>query len=449
MSKSNNHNLAGRFVRDRYGSPTTLRYYRQDWWVWSQGRYRVQSDDNITARMAIWLHEEEEDSRVAAIRELRNAVRSLPYVSVDDSQDMPLYIEVDHYDSTSNYLAFRDCLLDLDVLASEGSRSIRLAPNPNWFSPVVMGYNWDPEAECPQFHALLDKVVPDKPTQDVIQEFFGCCLTKDTSFRSMMILYGESGTGKSTLSNILGAVIGAENRSAVPLECFWDRFAPHQMVGKLVNFCGDSNKIDRLAEGVIKRFTGGDDILVDRKYKQPVTLKMTAKIVVATNIFPQVQDTSEALWKRFIVVPMDVVIPDHEVDRSLLGSDKTDWPLRKELPGIFNWAIEGLKRLRRQKHFTVSQQLVQAKAQVRYENCSLTQFVDERCVADSSCSETTKRFMHEYVCYCKGEELKPLNSVQVGRVLRKLIPGVEKRRLGSRGQQQMHYVGIRIIVPRD
>lgn len=449
MSRDDRYqHLAARFVKDRYGNPSTLRYYRQEWWVWTKGRYQVQSDSNIQARMKNWLNEENEVAREVAVKELRAEVMALPNVMVDDSLDMPLYIGVDHYDTTCNYLAFQDQLIDLDVLAAYAAIGPRLNPTPNWFSPVVLNYRYDPLASCPRFLAFLDKVLPDEPSQDVMQEWFGYCLTKDTSFRAMMILYGESGTGKSTLANILEAMIGPENRSAVPLECFWSRFAPQEMVGKLVNFCGDSGKIDRLAEGVVKRFTGGDTILVDRKYKQPVSLKMTAKIIVATNVFPEVQDVSEALWKRFIVVPMNVVIPDHEIDLSLLGSEKPDWPLRRELPGIFNWAIEGLKRLYKQGGFTTSQQFVQAKHHVRIENCSVAQFVDERCEASSG-SEPTRRFMHEYQCFCENQGLKARSSSQVGRILKKLMPGVEKKRLGDRGGREMHYVGIRIFVPRD
>jgi putative DNA primase/helicase len=146
---------------------------------------------------------------------------------------------------------------------------------------------------------------------------------------------------------------------------------------------------------------------------------------------------------------MDIVIPDHEMDRSLLDSEKTSWPLRRELSGIFNWAILGLTRLRKQEHFTVSQQLVQAKAEVRHENCSVTQFVSERCEGASSRSVTVKAFMHEYQCFCEAMGLKPLNVSQAGRILRKLIPGVEKKRLGARGCQQFHYDGIKMLVPRD
>lgn len=449
MPRTTHHDLAVRFVAARYGQPTTLRYYREDWWIWNQGRYRIQSDSNVKSRIAQWLDEEKEPSTESAVRELRAAIKSLSYVTIDDSLDMPLQIETEYYDETCNYLAFQDQIVDLDALLLTSAKQPRKPITPDWFSPVVMAYDFDPEATCPLFHKFLDKVLPDKVSQEVMQEWFGYCLTSDTRFRAMMILYGESGTGKSTLCNILEAVVGKENRSAVPLECFWNRFSPQEMVGKLVNFCGDSGKIDRLAEGVIKRFTGGDTILVDRKYKQPIAVKMTAKIIVATNTFPQVQDTSEAMWTRFIVVPMDVVIPDKEMDRALLGSENSSWPLRKELPGIFNWAIEGLKRLHKQEHFTISPQLVRAKAEARYENCSLTQFVDERCTESLLHSEPTSRFLHEYQCFCENQGLKPLSGPVVGRSLRKLMPSVEKIRLGTGQDRQMYYKGVKIFVPRQ
>jgi P4 family phage/plasmid primase-like protien len=447
MSKDSYRKLATQFVRDRYGSPSTLRYYREDWWIWTRGRYQILSDSNFCGILKTWLNEEEEPSKLTTIREIRAEVMALPHVAVSDSLDMPLYIEVDCYDNSCNYLAFQDQIVDLDTLSREKTVPIYRPPTPNWFSSVVLDYKYDPKAECPKFQAFLTKVLPDRVSQDTMQEWFGYCLTQDTDMRAMMILYGESGTGKSTLSNILEAVVGKDNRSAVPLEGFWDRFAAQQTIGKLVNFCGDSKKIDSLAEGVIKRFTGGDTILVDRKYKDPVSCKMTAKIMVATNTFPRIKDISDALWNRFIVVPMNVIIPDHEVDRSLLGSEKKDWPLRKELPGIFNWAIEGLKRLRRQGHFTVSQQFLQAKAEARHDNCSVTQFVDERCLRERS--TTVKRFMHEYQCFCESVGLQPLSVPEVGRILRRLIPGLEKKKMGGRGYQQSHYVGVAVYVPRD
>lgn len=136
------------------------------------------------------------------------------------------------------------------------------------------------------------------------------------------------------------------------------------------------------------------------------------------------------------------------MDLSMLGADKQGWPFRRELPGVLNWAIQGLKRLKKNGRFTLSQELVQSKAQVRLENCSVSQFVAERCEASGG-SVTVKAFMHEYQCYCDGMGLYPLNAVQVGILLRKVLPGLHKARLGSRSQRQMYYNGVTMRIPHD
>lgn len=440
--------LAAKFVDARYGNPSTLRYYRQDWWIWTGGHYSIVSDEDLQGFLLNWLHEEKESCTIAAVREVHKALKALTNVAVSGSLDMPMLITPSYYDDSCNFLAFQDQIVDLDVLVQPGVKGMYRAPNPNWFSPVVLDYKYDPAAGCLLFMSFLDDVLPDASSQDVLQEWFGYCLTRDTEFRAMLILYGEARTGKSTLSNILEAMIGPDNRSAVPLECFWDRFTPHLTVGKLVNFCGDSSKIDSLAEGVIKRFTGGDTILVERKYKDPVSYKMTAKIVVATNVFPKIKDISDALWDRFIVVPMNHRISDKEMNLSLLGSQRPDWPFRKELPGIFNWAIRGLRRLKKNKRFTVSQALDLAKAVVRFENCSVAQFVADRCEASPAHSVPVRDFMREYTTYCDNQNLDALSSPQVGRLVKKALPEMGKKRLGTAPYREMHYVGVKMIVPR-
>lgn len=447
MSRENFLGLAARFVQARYGNPSTLRYHRETWWTWSDGHYRTMTESDLRGIIKQWLGEESENTKDLYVKEVRSAVASLPNVNISDSLDMPLYIELDHYDNTCNFLALKNRILDLDVEVKEGVRGIVRQPTPNWFSPVVLAYNYDPEAQCPLFRAFLSQVLPDGPSQDVMQEWFGYCLTKDTDMKTLMILLGEGRTGKSTLTNILEALIGPENRSAVALEDLGGKYAPHQTLGKLVNFCGDAKQIESLAEGVIKTFTGGDTMTIDEKYKRIYAAKMTAKIMACTNIFPKITDISDAMWDRFIVVPMNQRIPKDKVDLQLLNSENHNWPLRKELPGIFNWAIEGLKRLRKQGGFTVSKKFLQTKARTRRDNCSLTLFVEERCSPERS--TPVKRFMHEYQCFCEGMGLEALGSVQVGVLLRKLIPELEKTKLGPRGCQQSHYVGVAVHVPRD
>lgn len=47
MPRSDYTGLAHRFVQDRYGSPSTLRYHHETWWIWTAGCYRTLSDSNL------------------------------------------------------------------------------------------------------------------------------------------------------------------------------------------------------------------------------------------------------------------------------------------------------------------------------------------------------------------------------------------------------------------
>ncbi len=441
--------VATRFVHDVWGSPSTLKRYREEWWIWDRGHYCPVSKEDFSSFLKKWLWSEDIPSRIASIKELTNAVDSLDDVKVNDTIDMPVMYLHEGFSTSCHYIAFRDRLIDLDALISNPKNYMPEPITPRWFSSVVLDYKYEPSTTCPRFLEFIEQVIPEKEAREVMQEWFGYCLTNDNQYRKMMLLYGESGTGKSTLSNILEALIGRDNRSAVPLESLGSNFILQETIGKLVNFCGDPRKIDSLAEGVLKRFTGGDTILIDRKYKNPVSHKMTAKIMVATNVFPRVKDISEALWNRFLVVPMNHRIPRDQINFSFLGSEQNGWPFRKELPGIFNWAIEGLKRLRANKGFTTSPALETAKKIVRGENCSVSQFVDNHCTADVTGQVEIRRFLHEYSCFCTTYGLAKLTAPEVGAVLTKLMPDLRRRRVGSNGQQVNVYAGIKVTIPRD
>jgi putative DNA primase/helicase len=55
------------------------------------------------------------------------------------------------------------------------------------------------------------------------------------------------------------------------------------------------------------------------------------------NHAPQVSDQTFSIWRRIKIIPFTEVIPSTEMDKNLATK------LVAELPGIFNWAVEGLK----------------------------------------------------------------------------------------------------------
>jgi putative DNA primase/helicase len=66
---------------------------------------------------------------------------------------------------------------------------------------------------------------------------------------------------------------------------------------------------------------------------------------MAANIFPKITDHSSAFYKRLILIPCDRIFEEDEQNRNLVNE------LKVELPGILNWAMLGLRRLRARGRF--------------------------------------------------------------------------------------------------
>ena len=93
------------------------------------------------------------------------------------------------------------------------------------------------------------------------------------------------------------------------------------------------------------RSRGEDAITIDRKYRDPWTGRLGVRFLLLTNELPRFSDASTALAKRFVVLVLT---------RSFYGDEDPAFltKILPELPGILNWALDGLDRLRAQGQFT-------------------------------------------------------------------------------------------------
>lgn len=197
----------------------------------------------------------------------------------------------------------------------------------------------------PEHTTPLRSMPPDERIM-LLQEWFGYCLLPDTSLHKFLLAVGPGANGKSVVFRVLTELLGWENVSHVPLEMFGDRFALGDTIGKLANVVSEIGVLDRFDEGRLKAFVSGDRITVDRKYKEPISVQPTARLMLATNEPPRVHDRSQGLWRRVLYLPFEVTIPTEKQNPRLAEE------LLEELPGVFNWAIQGLARLREQYRFT-------------------------------------------------------------------------------------------------
>jgi putative DNA primase/helicase len=193
-----------------------------------------------------------------------------------------------------------------------------------------------------------------------------------------------------------------------------------------------------VAEGILKRLTGQDNLSVHRKHKPSITMAPSIKLTFATNTLPRFKDKTSGTWRRLIAMPFNVTITEDQQDEMLPQR------LEQELPGILNWAIQGLQRLLQQNGFTSCRVCETATAEHRFDCDPFQQFRDECIVLSPTGRRIEKKRLYKlYAEWCEENGRKALSSGEFVRMVTKL-PGVEPGR-DSTGKREYFFRGISMI----
>ncbi len=282
-------------------------------------------------------------------------------------------------------------------------------------------------ATCPLWIKFLGEVLGDDPKKiDVLQEFFGYCLSPLTTMEKSLMLLGEGANGKSVALNVLRGIFGDENCCSVQMENFNNRNYLAEFFSKMVNISTETNTKAHVYEARFKELVSGEKITADRKYGHPFQFKNSCKLAFAFNELPRIDDKSNAFYRRILPLPFNVQFPEDRQDKEL--SQK----LLAEKSGILLWAIDGLKRLRQQKVFTHATSVKTLIETYKKENNNVLCFVEECCVLSSN--KLSKSSLYKaYVAFCKDNGFQSQSMINFGKNLRRAFPQIEDYR-ASKGR---------------
>lgn len=278
-----------------------------------------------------------------------------------------------------------------------------------FYSTLQLPYEYNQEADCSLWLKTLSEIFEGNTDKlETLQEFMGYCLTKDVRQEKALLLLGDSRSGKSTIINTLRHVVGVKNCSAVPLKFLVNPQYTAQMVSKLINVDTDVSARAIEFEDEFKKITTGEEINCNQKFIPAFTFNPYCKIVMAANDFPRITDHSSAFYKRLILIPCDRVFTEQEQNKDLRNE------LLKELPGILNWSIIGLRRLTERKRFERKQFMIDALEELREDSNPVEVFFREHVVARVDDDvELEKGFLYDkYVTWCKVNQQFVLSRVK-------------------------------------
>ena len=262
--------------------------------------------------------------------------------------------------------------LNFDVGEFDPINLVMREHDKNNYSTIRIDYPFDGTKDAPIWIKTLEEIFQnDKNKIELLQEFFGYCITPDISQKKALLLIGESDSGKSTILNILRLMLGAKNCSSVPLKYLSHPQYTPMMINKMVNIDADVSKDAQSYEAEFKIVTSGEPISCNQKFVETFEFVPRCKIILAANIFPKISDHSNAFYNRLILIPCDRIFREEEKNRNLVKQ------LTPELPGILNWAIKGLIRLNERGMFPQHDFMKEAVQELEDENNPTNIFFDE------------------------------------------------------------------------
>lgn len=319
----------------------------------------------------------------------------------------PCWLDARSDPDPKNMVAFPNGVLDVNAYLREGTTDL-IPLSPLFFTFNALQYDFDPAAACPLFEKFIGEVLPDDPRKRMLlQEWCGYLLLPDTSQQKLMVFNGASGTGKTTLLFAIEAMLGSRQVCHPSLTGFGQEFGMAQMVGKLAAFIGDA-EMDRSANRGrimerLKELTGSVHPVIEvrRMHIAETPMHIFARITIACNDLPDLPDSGGALPRRTLALHFTEKFESatRQPDRQL--PDK----LAAEAPGIFNWALVGLERLRRQGYFTIPESSETLAKKFSANSSPLVQFIDECCDVSSGLSAAEETLFAAWRNYAKDHGL--------------------------------------------
>jgi putative DNA primase/helicase len=238
-----------------------------------------------------------------------------------------------------------------------------------------------------------------------IRRLLGLSLDVKVTAHILPIFYGDGANGKSTLTDAVMGALGDYADAADPDLLRARSFDAHptgvaDLFGLRLALIHEGDAGHRLAEGTVKRLTGGDRLKARRMREDFWSFDPSHTFVMLTNHKPLVGGTDEGIWRRLRLVPFEVIIPGSERDERL--GEK----LTAEVGAVLAWLVAGYLDWR-ENGLAEPGKVTEA---YRAESDALGRFLHERCLVMPALHAGSSEMFSTYEKWCAAEREDPWHA---------------------------------------
>jgi energy-coupling factor transporter ATP-binding protein EcfA2 len=325
--------------------------------------------------------------------------------------------------------------------------NVALLPHsPEHKARIRLEVDYDPHADTSWLDAAFALTLPDTTARMALQEvagsiLFGVWPARD-SVRGMTILYGASGSGKSTIINMPTGLLPKEVVGSVPPEHWADPNYRAKLENVVLNIVTELGTA-KLGGEHVKRIVSCEPITTRLMRKDPVVMTPIARHLFAGNVMPRIADKTDAFARRINVITFEQTLADDQVDSRLLER------VQANPNALIAFAAAGAARLRQRGVFTTPPGHELAIAEMQYGHNPLVLFAHTQVRKDPVGRVTTVALRDALRVFAAERDLNlgPNDDGAIRKVAEVLYAKYGAVRRKSNGRP--FYEGVSLVVSDD
>ena len=173
-----------------------------------------------------------------------------------------------------------------------------------YLETIQVGCNFNPLATSDTVDEFFSTATEgNADLETLLYEAMGYSLLKTVELASCFILTGNGRNGKSTYLDLVKGVVGRENSTSVDFKELGKNFGIGGLANKLVSLAGDISSQRITDSDMFKKIVSGDMVRIDEKYEKKYDTVLFSTLFFSANELPRTPDTSDAFYRRLVIIP--------------------------------------------------------------------------------------------------------------------------------------------------
>ena len=317
----------------------------------------------------------------------------------------------------------------------------KLTPNPRDRPfTYVLNANYIPNSkleQAPCFRHYIKTSVGEE-NYDCLMRIIGYVLSSLIKGRKAFVLIGKGGTGKSTLLDLLEAIVTEEFVSREPFHTMGSPNSIARYVDKKINISRENGVTPMRNEDGFKSLVSCEGITGRDVYSKAVSFVPTLKFIFGSNHDLCFAHPDDAVYDRLVVILFTREIAQRDLN--------LDAKLFKERDIIVSLALDSLKDLVTSgydfKESEMSRRYIKTK---RMELHTAESFLDECCIMEAKASVSRKELYRAYEIWAERNSVSAIGRNSFFDRVRRWNHHILDRKVSKDGERSYGFVGIKLL----